>query len=453
MSENNDVNSVHRRGFLGQATKAAAGSFLLSATNCRRLFAAANDRLTVGVVGCGSRGFNLIDELLRCADAQIVAVCDVDQMHHRDQPWGQGRQYGRDAARKHIQQRYAKEKSGRPASGVTTTSDYRDLCRRKDIDVIVVATPDHWHALCTLDALRHGKDVYCEKPLTHTFTEGQAVYREVAARDAVFQTGSQQRSDAKFVRAVELIRNGHLGQLHRIAVGLPPGYAEPQGEAIAKDPPSSLDYDFWCGPAPMLPYMRARHHRWWRGNRAYGGGVLMDWIGHHNDIAHWSLGLDRSGPTSVEAVDWKMPPTDVYDTPENYTIRCEYQNGVKGTISSQNPIGTRWEGERGWIYVRRGKLEASDPQWLKPSFDVGLKQVTHSPNHMRNFLDCVKSRNPCVAPAEAAHRSITPGHLGFVSHQLGRPLKWDAEQETVIGDEEANRLLSQNDYRSPWQLT
>ncbi len=436
---------IKRRQLL-QASLAFVPPTMLASTslgNTRR--ETPNERLAIGMIGLGSRGFNLLDALLREPDVQIAAICDVDSLHYRDRKWGLGTAYGREPARQKIDKHYG------ASQGVAVTSDFRDLCTRDDLDAIVIATPDHWHALCTMEALRQGKDVYCEKPVTHTFQEGQIVYHEVSKQNAVFQTGSQQRSEFVFQRAVELVRNGHLGKIQRIEVGLPPGYNRPQGDATIAKPPENLDYDFWTGPAPLLPYMRARHHRWWRGHRAYGGGVLMDWIGHHNDIAHSALDLDRSGPTRVEAVNWTFPKTSIYNTPEQYEIRCEYASGVTNSISSRHTLGTRLIGETGWVFVTRGRIDASDPQWIKPSFDVGAVRVSQSNNHIRNFLDCIKSRQNCIAPAEAAHRSITPGHLGYVSQALRRALQWDAQTETVIGDDEANQILQMSEYRSPWK--
>lgn len=405
-----------------------------------------SERITVGVVGAGSRGFNLIDEFLKQADAKIVAVCDVDSFHHRDRPWGQGPAYGRVPAKRRIDKHY-----NSTSGGVSITDDFREICQRDDIDAVVVATPDHWHALCTLEALRNGKDVYCEKPVTHTFHEGQLVYREVARQKAVFQVGSQQRSSEEFRRAVQLVRSGIFRKVQRIEVGLPPGYDKPQGDTKVVTPPEHLDYDRWCGPAPKLPYMRGRHHRWWRGHRAYGGGVLMDWIGHHNDIAHWAIGADSSGPTKVEAVGWTFPDTDVYDTPHQYEIQCEYEGGIQTSISSMNLLGTKFIGDEGWVHVTRGRLTASDKRWATKEFAIDVEDIYHSENHARNFLDCVKSRETCIAPAETGHRSITPGHLGYVSSSLGRPLTWDPKTETVVGDEEANKLLHTHQYRKPWQ--
>jgi predicted dehydrogenase len=200
----------------------------------------------------------------------------------------------------------------------------------------------------------------------------------------------------------------------------------------------------------MLPYMRARHHRWWRGHRAFGGGVLMDWIGHHNDIAHWAMDLDASGPTVVEAVDWKYPPTEIYNTPWHYAIRCEYASGTTSIISDKNELGTKLVGEIGWLHVTRGKLTTSEPRWSAKEFDAGPFKLPVSKGHMRNFIDCVRSRETCVASAEIGHRSITPGHLGYVSQAVGRPLRWDALKQVIVGDDEANQLLLSGEYRKPW---
>ena len=450
LSRDHDARPLTRRRFLAASGAVLASRWAAARTNAR----SPNDRIQVGIIGLGSRGFNLIDEFLAEPDVQIVAVCDVHDLHYRDRPWGTGAVLGRRPAQARINKAYAAEqkRDGSAQRGVSVTADYRELCARRDIDALVVATPDHWHALCTLDALRQGKDVYCEKPVTHLFQEGVVICQEVEQQQAVFQTGSQQRSDRLFRHAVDLIRNGVIGRLHKIEVGLPPGYDVPQASTDVSEPPAGLDYELWCGPAPRLPYMRARHHRWWRGHRAYGGGVLMDWIGHHNDIAHWSLDLDQSGPLIVEAVDWTFPSTDIYDTPQHYTIRCEYDGGVTSTISDSNTLGTKWIGDDGWIHVDRGRLTASDDRWTRLEFNPGPIRVEQSPGHVRNFLDCMRSRERCLAPAETAHRSITPGHLGYISQALGRPLRWDAVKQRVIDDHEANERLTQIAYRPPWSI-
>lgn len=434
----------NRRDILRAGLAAAAAPVIIPATALGQGRNAPSERLAVGVIGLGSRGFNLIDDLLDQSDAQIVMVCDVDTFHYRDQPCGKGKTYGSEPAKTYIEKRDPSTK------GLRVTEDYRKVCAADDIDAVIIATPDHWHAIVTLDAIRNGKDVYCEKPVTHTFAEGQLVYRAAEKHNTVFQTGSQQRSHNEFRRAVELVRNGHIGQLQQIEVGLPPGYDKPQADATVQQPPEHLDYEMWCGPAPKLPYMLARHHRWWRGHRAFGGGVLMDWIGHHNDIAHWAMDCDASGPTEIEAVGWTFPETTVYNTPHQYEIRCKYPNGVESVTSSRYKNGVMFRGESGWIFVTRGKLESSDPKWAETDYDPGEQKVYRSDNHMRNFLDCIRTRQACISPAETTHRSITPGHLGYVSQAVGRRLKWDPASETIIDDAEAMQLLSQNEYRDPW---
>jgi predicted dehydrogenase len=178
----------------------------------------------------------------------------------------------------------------------------------------------------------------------------------------------------------------------------------------------------------------------------------MDWIGHHNDIAHWAMDLDESGPTRVEAVGWEFPATSVYNTPWHYTVRSEYENGVVSTISDQNKLGVTFHGSSGWLHVTRGKLTASNEEWTRPGFDVGKHALPPSPGHMHNFIDCVRSKSQCVAPAASAHRSITPGHLGYVSNALERAVQWDTKTQTIVNDPEADQLLRHCPYRQPWSL-
>lgn len=441
-----------RRGFQWQALAGLGVPLVLSSSAKAVQKTAANDRITLGIIGLGSRAYNLIDAFLTHTDCRIVAVCDVDELHYRDREWGKGNAHGRKPGHDRVAKGYAKKKSGTPANGISVYADYRELLQHDDLDAVVVATPDHWHAKCTLDAIHAGKDVYCEKPVTHFFAEGQVIYREAELKQSIVQVGSQQRSTANFQQAVEIVMNGHLGKITEVEVGLPPGYEGPMGDPTVKSPPASVDYDSWCGPAPKLPYMRARHHRWWRGHRAFGGGVLMDWIGHHNDIAHWGLGMDKAGPTSVEAVDWTYPDTDIYNSPHEYEIQCQYPNDVKLTISTRLTDGTKFIGEDGWVWVNRGRLKASDERWLAPDFNRGTVRAYESESHTQNFLDCVKSRKECICPAETGHRSITPGHLGYVSDALGRPLEWDAVNEVVVSDPEANKLLQKMSYRDGWTL-
>lgn len=441
-----------RRSFL-QTSALAAAPLIIPAAVLGRGRPAPSERIRVGLVGCGGRGLQLLRDFQAVADCDLVAVCDVHRLHHRDLPDGKGPFYGLETAQSLVNFHHTKQKKGGAAFKCLASPDFRELCESDDIDAIIVATPDHWHAKVALEAIRHGKDVYCEKPVTHTFAEGQALIRAVKEHETVFQVGSQQRSEAPFRKAVEIVRNGHLGKVTRVEVGLPPGYAEPQGDTTITDPPEGLDYDFWCGPSPVLPYMRARHHRWWRGHRAYGGGVLMDWIGHHNDIAQWGLGLERTGPTIVETVDWKYPSTDVYNTPSEYTIRSQYTGDIEIVVSSKHPIGTKWIGDGGWLYVTRGKTLASNPAWLKDDFSPGEWRLEPPPeSHAHNFVASIRSRAECTAPLEIAHRSITPGHLAYVSAAVGGPVTWDPATETITTSADADQLLKFHDYRGQWAL-
>lgn len=442
-----------RRRFLQSSTAALAAPAIVPASVLGQGRPAPGNRITVGIIGIGGNGSGALANFLRKQDAQVVAVCDVHDRHFRDKEAGKGRGFGREPGRETVEAYYTKEKAGGAYKGCGAYADFRELCARDDIDAVVVSTPDHWHALCTKEALRGGKDVYCEKPVTHLFAEGQEIYREVAERNAIFQTGSQQRSEIRFRIAAEVVLNGLIGKVKTVEVGLPTGPTGPKATpSTPTDPPEGLDYDFWCGPSKKLPYIYARHHRNWRWHLNFGGGQIMDWIGHHNDIAHWGLGMDQAGPEKVEAVGWTFPDTDIYNTPVNYEIRCTYPGGITSSISNRHPMGTKWIGEDGWIYVDRGKIEASNREWIREKFDRGPVKGYVSLDHRQNFLDGIRSRKPCIAPAETAHRSVTPGHLGYVSQAVGRPLQWDAAAEKIVGDEEAEKILKTIDYRKPWAL-
>ncbi|NNE90393.1 MAG: Gfo/Idh/MocA family oxidoreductase [Verrucomicrobiales bacterium] len=439
-----DFGIMKRRAFLQTAAAGVVAPQIVPS----HVFGA-NDKINLGVIGCGGRGMQVMNNFLHIDDVRVVAVCDVDSHHYREHPTRTGKPLGLEPAKLNVEAHYG----GNFNCGAT--EDFREICARKDLDAMLVATPDHWHALATLEALKNRLDVYCEKPVTHKFREGQQVVEAVANQKAIFQVGSQQRSAREFQKAVTLVRNGVLGSVKKVEVGLPTGYKNMASSMTPEEPPAQLDYNFWCGPAEVLPYMRARHHRWWRGHTAYGGGALMDFIGHHNDIAHWGLGLDTSGPVSVISKGWKPTPFDCYDTPADYTIHCEYPGGIDWTIGSGLKGGTKWIGENGsWIWVNRGKLGASNPAWLADDFKIeGDFRIPPGPNHQRNFVDSIRSRIPCLCEAETGHRSITPGHLGYVSQKLGgRELKWDAKAETIIGDDEAQKLLTKLDYRD-WETT
>ena len=406
-----------------------------------------SNRITVGLIGCGGQGNGDLSTIMNSAEIQAVAVCDPDK----------GR---RDASQAQVQERYAKESASGTFKGVDAVNDFRKITERKDIDAVIVGTPDHWHALATLGALRTGKHVYCEKPITHLFAEGQAVYQEAAKQKVIFQVGSQQRSETVFRIAVEIVLNGLIGKVKEVKVGLPTGNQTDIEGKVAEPIPEGLDYDMWCGPSRMLPFNPKRLHWDWRWCLDYGGGQMMDWIGHHNDIAHWGLEMDKSGPISVEAKNFRYPTKGMYDNPVDYEVVSTYEPGYTVTMSNglkmgngNHRMGTQWIGENGWVYADRGRIEASNAEWTRESFDRGPKKAYKvKGGHHRNWVEGILTGTECICPAETGHRSATPGHLAYISDKLRRPIKWDPKAEKVIGDDEAEKLLKSLHYRGDWTL-
>jgi len=439
---------MKRRHFIKSSTVFAVPTIIPSSV----IFAQGNkpvpsNRITIGLIGCGGQGNGDLSTIMNSAEIQTVAVCDPDK----------GR---REATQAQVEERYAKESAGGTIKGIDAVNDFRKITERSDIDAVIVATPDHWHALATLGALRTGKHVYCEKPITHRFTEGQSVYQEAAKQKVIFQVGSQQRSETVFRIAVEIVMNGLIGKVKEVKVGLPTGNQTDLEGKVAEPVPDGLDYDLWCGPSRMLPFNPKRLHWDWRWCLDYGGGQLMDWIGHHNDIAHWGLEMDQSGPISVEAKNFRYPAKGMYDNPIDYEVISTYEQGYTVTMSNSlqmgngnHKMGTQWIGENGWVYADRGRIEASNGEWTRESFDRGPKKAYKvKGGHHRNWVEGILTRNECICPAETGHRSATPGHLAYVSDALSRPIKWDPQAEKVIGDDEAEKLLKTINYRGDWKL-
>jgi hypothetical protein len=273
----------------------------------------------------------------------------------------------------------------------------------------------------------------------------------------IWQTGSWQRSVANFHRACELVRNGRIGKILKVEVGLPSGHTDfgrTAGQEAIESPPAHLDYDFWIGPAPFAPYCPARVHKNWRWNLDLGGGQLMDWVGHHVDIAHWGLDFDTTGPVEIEGYG-EFPRRGIWNSPTRYYLEAKYADGTPMTIAGGHReirSGTKWIGEFGWIWVNRGGLEAHPLHILNDFIGPDETRLTKSRDHYQNFLDCVKSRRQTITPIEVAHRSASVGHLGVIAMELGRKIRFNPETETIIDDPEATRLLSRA-YRSPWQLS
>jgi len=436
--------NLSRRGFLQRSLAGLTLGAGLPAWYAREVLAAAeekeakarkpvgaNDRLVMGAIGIGSpqsRGRAIAHDALGLKRGiQYVAVCDVDA-RHREAAAADFKKHGMDV------QQY---------------KDFRELLDRKDIDAVTIATPDHWHTLVAVDALRKGKDIYCEKPLTLTVAEGQALVKVAKGTDRVFQVGTQQRSDARFRMACELVRNGRIGKVKRVETRIG---GNPKGTFKPAPVPEGLDWDFWLGQTPKVEYVPQRCHyefRWWY---EYSGGKMTDWGAHHNDIAQWGLGMDQSGPVGVEA-SGEEPPQDKYsyNTHPSFKVVYRYPNGAELGCTSGGENGIHFEGEDGrWIFVSRGTIRASDKKLLDEPLGADAKRLYASDNHMGNFVDCVRSRKKPICDAEIGHRSVTVCHIGVIALRTGKKLAWDSAKEE-FDDAEANHWLSR-EMRAPWKL-
>ena len=432
MSQNKDIT---RRGFLRKVAGVSAGAvafpYVISSSALGDAGGVApSSRIVMGCIGMGSMGTADMQGFLGKQEVQVVAVCDVDKTQ-------------RDKAKAAVDDKYKNQ-------DCKTYLDFREVIERNDIDAISIALPDHWHSIPAVMGAAAGKDIHAQKPLARTIREGRAICDAVRRYGIVWQTGSQQRSSEDFHRACELVRNGRIGKVTTVEVGLPTGSAS--DNKPMQQVPEGVDWDFWLGPAPWVPYRGILHWNW-RWIMDYSGGQLTDWAGHHIDIAHWGLDLERTGPVEIEGRG-VYPADGIYNVPMEYKFICKYANGIVMTVGDSKQIseGTKWYGEAGkWIYVNRGKLEANPPSVLKEVIGPDEVKLYESRDHRQNFLDCVKSRKETIAPAEVGHRSISVGLLGEIAMLTERKLRWDPEKEVFLDDEQANRLLSRP-MRGPWHL-
>jgi predicted dehydrogenase len=380
-------------------------------------------------------GMGNMNDFLEKDAVQIVAVCDVDRDHLARAKQTVDTAYGNGDCR--------------------TYTDFRELIAREDLDAVSLALPDHWHAIPAIMAARAGLDIYGEKPLARSIRESRAICDAVHRYGRVWQTGSWQRSRRHFRHACELVRNGRIGRVRFVEVGLPSGNAT--GIREPRPVPEELDWDFWLGPAPWREYCEFggnRCHWDWRWIMDYSGGQLTDWAGHHIDIAHWALGFDRTGPYEISG-EGTYPTEGLWDAPTDYRFTCKYDGDVTMVIGSTTRIGfmgTKWHGDDGWIHVNRGGLQASDQRWVRyEEIRPGDERLYRSDDHIQNFLDCMKSRRETVTPVETACRSVSVGHLGEIAMLTGRTIRWDPATETILDDPGAAALLGRS-YRKPWIL-
>ena len=409
-----------------------------------------NDRPLMGCIGTGSRWWAVGGhEAIPFAD--IVAVCDVDQHHLH-------------AARDHIKNVQGKQPDA--------YENYRKVLERKDIDVVTIVTPDHWHAKIAIEAMRAGKDVYCEKPLTLTIEEGKLISKVQKETNRVFQVGTQQRSEMglRFLRAIAMIRDGRIGEVKQVTCDI--GNAPTSPVIPVADVPKELNWDMWLGQAPyqdfryleqksgdrVRRFTRAHYEfRWWY---EYSGGRMTDWGAHHVDIAIWAIGMDTTGPRKITPIEATFPvpldkngmPTrdDQYNCPTAFKIRNEYGNGLILNIVDDSPDGNGilFEGTEGRFHVSRGRMKGTPAEELNgnPITDdqiaavYGGKLPPPDHAHMANFFDCVRSRNLPISDVHTHHRALTTCHLANIAIRLGRELQWDPTAEQIVGDDQARRM-------------
>ena len=429
--------SLSRRGFL-KAAAAGAGALAVPAVIPSSALgkdgaAAPSERILMGLIGAGGMGSGDMRGLMGSKGVQFVAACDVDAK--------------RLAGAKNTINGRNKTKDCK------TYLDFRDLVARGDIDACVLGLPDQWHAIPAIACAKAGIDMYGEKPLARSIREARAMADAVHRHGRVWQTGSQQRSEGRFREACELVRNGRIGKVLRAEVGLPTGGAG--GNPAPRPVPDYLDWDRWLGPAPWKPFTDGICHFNWRWYMDYSGGQLTDWAGHHIDIAHWGLGLERSGPVEIEG-QGVYPTEGLYNVPIKYDFTCKYDSDIwKGEMRiTHNQIcrqGAKWIGEKGWIHVSRRGLSASDPKILKQKIGPEEIQLYRGRGHRQNFIDCVRSRRETIAPIEIGLRSISVALLGEIAMLVGRKITWNPKTEEIIDDPKASALLGRP-YREPWKL-
>jgi len=411
---------------------------------------APSNRIALGIIGCGNQTTIDIPEFLSYDQCQVVAVCDVNKASYG---YKTPKQFlGREPQRDFVNAFYAKKSPAGTYKGCDMYEDFRDVLARKDIDAVEIVTPDHWHAVMTIMAARAGKDIYCQKPLTLTIAEGRDMIRAVRKHKRILSTGSQWRSTPMMRKACELVRNGRIGKLKRVETYVAENNFNGPGPGWQPAPvPAGFNYDMWLGPAPEAPYHPDRCLYKFRFISDYSGGQTTNFGAHSNDIAHWGMGMDGSGPVEVEDLGAEFPlEGDLFNTATKVAFRATYANGVVlECFTNKLSFGVKFEGTDGWLRVLSNKIE-SDPATIK-DLEPGPKdkRLYVSENNYRNFIDCVKSRKEPIQPVETGHSTATVCHLGNIAMQLRRKIKWNPKAEKVIGDREAQAMVSRP-LRGPW---
>jgi len=461
----NHISSLSRRTFIEKSLKgAAASAFMLGIPTIvpASVFGkkAPSNRINIGAIGNGriSRGHDL-PGVLKYDFAQVTAVCDLDTKRAAD-------------GKKLVNDFYSK-KNGKPYHGVKEYHDFRELVKNKDIDAVLISTPDHTHAMIAIAAAKEKKHIYMQKPASLTIAEGRTVSDYVQKQGIVFQIGSQQRSWEQFRYAAELVRNGRIGQLKKVYVGLP---GDPSGDEELEMPvPPNLNYEMWLGSTPEVYYTEKRVHPQadydrpgWLRCEQFGAGMITGWGSHHIDSAHWGMGMERSGPVEV----WghaEFPKSGLWDVHGIFKTEALYENGVHMVVSNELPNGIKFEGSDGWIFVTRGNyqatssdpvvnsdgtkpLDASDSKIIKSVIGPNEFHFMVSNDHHGNWLESIRDKKPNIAPVEEAHRSCSACLVHHIAMKLDRKVYWNPKTEKFKDDEEANKLLSRP-QRAPYDLS
>ena len=442
-----------RRDFIraGAAATALSAPYIVPAS----VFGAQapSNRINVACIGTGNQGFLDLKLFMGHDDCQVVAVCDVNRGSGRYKNDDDIR--GREPAKQLVEDYYAKQKKLDSYKGCDAYNDFREVLGRNDVDAVVIVTPDHWHDVMTVAAAEAGKDIYCEKPLGLTIGGQQQMIKAVRKNNCVLQTGSHERSNPYARAACEFVRSGAIGKVRRVVcnvgrhnkVGPGPGWS-------AMDVPEGFDYDMWLGPAPDAPYHEDRCLYRFRFISDHAGGQTTNFGAHSIDLAQWALGMDDSGPTEVEHVyaDY-LPKGSLYDAATYMSFRCKYENGAVLECATASPsVRCAFYGDDGMVSIdNQGQNATVIPRKNAPKLLRKRVKYHSGSDHVRNFLDCVKSRSEPVAPVEAGHRSATVCHIGNIALKLQAKLKWNPKKEKFEGErsDEANQLLNR-EQRTSW---
>ena len=445
---------MERRVFLKRTSNVVAGTILLPSIVPSTVFgkSAPSNKINVAQIGFGRIAMTHdLAETLQFDQARIIAVADLDLNRV-----GKGKQF--------IEDYYNKKTGSKNSVEVKSYGDYREILLRKDIDAVMISTPDHWHAQPAIEATLAGKDVYLQKPTSLTIAEGRMLADVVKKRGTILQMGTQQRAMPQFRIAAELVRNGRIGKLHTVKIGLP---GDPSGpEASPMEVPKTLDYDMWLGSTPEVYYTEMRVHPQnsltdrpgWLRCEQFGAGMITGWGQHHFDSAAWGMDTEYTGPVSINAMA-QFPKSGLWNVHGDFIAVAEYLNGVTMITSGGFPNGIRYEGSEGWIFVSRGEysatasdpvsknksskaLDASDPKILNSIIKESEIHLYQIDNQHGNWLDCIKTRKTPVSPVEIGHRACSVCLITHISMKLGRKLQWNPETELFVNDDKANKMLS-----------